>query len=114
MVTQLEFLQMHKTRRFLPPIPPYQPGQYQLIHPTLRLIAVPTANLKVTFNFEELLKPLIKAFEQKAGKGVFVPNNYTAIPVHDLQLHHIRSKFPDAHVFPEEFSLPLEAQQSLR
>lgn len=95
-------------------MPASKPGDYDLLHPTLRLIAVPTANLKVTNNFEEILMPLIKAFERKAGKIIAAPEGHTMIPVHDLQLHHIRSKFQDAHIFPEVFSLPLQAQQSLR
>jgi hypothetical protein len=105
---------MHKTRRFLPPIPASKPSENDLLHPTLRLISVPTSNLNITNNFVEILVPLIKAFEKKAGKVVEVPEGHTMVPVHDLQLHHIRSKFPDAYIFPDVFSLPLKAQQSLR
>ncbi|KAH6913153.1 IucC family-domain-containing protein [Coprinopsis sp. MPI-PUGE-AT-0042] len=105
---------MHKTRRFLPPMPAMKPGQYDLLHPTLRLIAVPTSNLRITYNFTEILAPLVVAFERRAGKTIVVPDGHTIVPVHDLQLHHIRSKFPEAHIFPEVFSLPLQAQQSLR
>lgn len=105
---------MHKTRRFLPPMPNFKPGEFDLSHPTLRLIAVPRKDLKITFNFEELVTPVLDALRKRANKALIVPEGHVAIPIHELQLYHIREKFPEAYIFPEEFALPLQAQQSLR
>ncbi|EAU85373.2 hypothetical protein CC1G_07067 [Coprinopsis cinerea okayama7 len=105
---------MHKTRRFLPPIPSFQPGQCDLLHPILRFISVPRENLKITYNFEELIAPLVKVAEKKASKPIISPKDHVIIPVHELQVYHIRDKFPEARIYPPEYSLPLEAQQSLR
>ncbi|KAF5327365.1 hypothetical protein D9619_004465 [Psilocybe cf. subviscida] len=105
---------MHKTRRFLPPLPDYAPGQYDLLHPQLRFIAVPRENLKITYDFEVLTAPLLKAVASTAGKDLPIESDRVIIPIHELQVAHIQDKFPDAYVYSEEFSLPLMAQQSLR
>lgn len=106
--------QMHKTRKFLPPIPDFKPGQFDLHHPILRLVALPRDVLKITYDFEELTSPVIKAAGKQAGKSLIAPPGHVIIPIHELQVHHIQDKFPEAHIFPKEFSLPLQAQQSLR
>ncbi|KAF8972124.1 IucC family-domain-containing protein [Flammula alnicola] len=105
---------MHKTRRFLPPLPDYSPGLYDLLHPHLRFVSVPRDNLKITYDFEGLTAPVLKAASVHAGKTLVVEDDRIVIPVHELQLVHIQQKFPEAHIYPEEFSLPLLAQQSLR
>jgi len=105
---------MHKTRRFLPPIPDFPPGEYDLLNPKLRFVALPRMSLKVTYNFEELLRPVLKAAADQAGRDLDVPEGYFIVPVHELQIHHIKDKFPEARVLPKDFELPLLAQQSLR
>lgn len=105
---------MYKTRRFLPPIPDFAPGSYDLYHPKLRFIAMPRDSLKITYNFEELLAPLLQAASRTAGRQMEVPPDSVVVPVHELQLYHIREKFPEVHVFPAEYHLPLLAQQSIR
>ncbi|KAF8149827.1 IucC family-domain-containing protein [Crassisporium funariophilum] len=105
---------MHKTRRFLPPLQEYSPDTYDLLHPQLRFISVPQDRMKVTYNFMELTLPVLRAASLRAGKELIVKNDHIVVPVHELQIIHIRDKFPEAFVYPEEFSLPLLAQQSLR
>ncbi|PPR03669.1 hypothetical protein CVT24_007790 [Panaeolus cyanescens] len=105
---------MHKTRRFLPPLPDYSPGSYDLLQPTLRFVSVPRDNLKVTYDFEQLTVPLLKAAANRAGEPFTDYPNHVVVPVHELQVAHIEDKFPDAIVIPPNFSLPLLAQQSLR
>lgn len=105
---------MHKTRRFLPPIPEFTPGSYDLYHPKLQFIAMPRNSLKITYNFEELLNPVLQAASRRAGRPMEVPPGYVVIPVHELQLYHVREKFPEAYIFPSDYQLPLLAQQSIR
>ncbi|KAF9524859.1 IucC family-domain-containing protein [Crepidotus variabilis] len=105
---------MHKLRRFLPPLPDYQPGEYDFLNPTLRFISVPREELKITNDFEQLLVPLIQRASEAAGKSLDVPEGHVTVPVHDIQVGHIRDKFANAVIYPEEFSLSLRAQQSLR
>lgn len=105
---------MHKTRYFLPPLPDYPPGTYDLYHTTLRLIAVPKGNLNITYDFEGYVQPILVAMSKKAGRPLIVREGYVGIPVHELQVTHIQDKFSEAEIYPIEFSLPLLAQQSIR
>jgi hypothetical protein len=75
---------------------------------------MPRDSLKITYNFEELLAPLLQAASRTAGRQMEVPPDSVVVPVHELQLYHIREKFPEVHVFPAEYHLPLLAQQSIR
>ncbi len=105
---------MHKTRRFLPPITDFQPGEYDLYHPKLRFVALPKDSLKITHDFEGLTAPVRKAASANANKPLVVPDGFLAIPVHELQVAHIQDKFEDAVVYPPEFYVSALAQQSIR
>ncbi len=105
---------MHKTRRFLPPLPNYPPGEYDLLRPQLRFISIPRENVKITNNFEELVHPLLTAVSSRSGEQLVIKDDHVVIPVHAIQVAHIQDKFPEAHIYPEDFNLPLLAQQSLR
>ncbi|KAG6869525.1 hypothetical protein C0992_002829 [Termitomyces sp. T32_za158] len=105
---------MHKLRYFLPPLPDFAPGITDLYHPRLRLIAVPRDNLHITYDFESLVQPVVDAMFKKAGRDVQIQENYVAVPVHELQVTHIQDKFKEAEIYPEDISLDLFAQQSLR
>ncbi|KJA26269.1 hypothetical protein HYPSUDRAFT_132979 [Hypholoma sublateritium FD-334 SS-4] len=105
---------MHKTRRFLPPLPNYSPGEYDLLRPQLRFISIPRDNVKISNNFEELVQPLLTTVSSRSGVQLLIKEDHVVIPVHAIQVVHIQDKFPEAHIYPEIFSLPLLAQQSLR
>jgi hypothetical protein len=70
--------------------------------------------LKIVYNFEELLLPVISAVSAHAGKELIVQDGHVIVPVHELQVFHIQDKFPEAFIYSEDFSLPLSAQLSLR
>ncbi|KAJ7220103.1 IucC family-domain-containing protein [Mycena pura] len=105
---------MHKTRMFLPPIPDVIPGSYDLYNAKLRFVAVPRENLKITYDFEKYIAPLVASASARAGKELVVPENFVVVPVHELQVHHIQAKFPDAVIFSPDFFLPILGQQSIR
>ncbi|KAF8896585.1 hypothetical protein BD779DRAFT_1496720 [Infundibulicybe gibba] len=98
---------MHKTRYFLPPLPDFAPGSYDLYHPKLRLVAVPKADLKITYDFEEYMKPILRAVSDTAAEPFMIWEDHVIVPVHELQ-------FPEVKVYPAKFSIPLLAQQSIR
>ncbi|KAG6888932.1 hypothetical protein C0995_004945 [Termitomyces sp. Mi166 len=105
---------MHKLRYFLQPLPDFAPGTVDLYHPRLRLVAVPRVNLHITYDFEDLARPVVDAMFRKAGKDMEIRENYVAIPVHELQVTHIQDKFQEAEIYPENINLDLLAQQSIR
>ena len=105
---------MHKTRHFLPPIPSLTPGSYDLYSPRLRLATLPRTSLHVTGAFEALVRPILEGAIKNAGKALDIPVTHIVVPIHELQVSHILDKFKEATVFPEEFSVPARAQQSVR
>lgn len=105
---------MHKTRQFLPPLTSLTPGSYDLYFPRLRLAALPRGRLHVTGDFETLTRPILDAAIRNAGKALDIPQDHVVTPVHELQVPHILDKFKEATVYPEEFSVPARAQQSIR
>ncbi|KAI0300834.1 IucC family-domain-containing protein [Russula brevipes] len=105
---------MHKTRQFLPPIPSISPGGYDLYSPRLRLVELPRESLHITGDFEALTRPILDAAMRNAGKPLGVPQGHIIMPIHELQVPHILEKFKEATAYPEEFSVPAHAQQSIR
>jgi hypothetical protein len=105
---------MHKTRQFLPPMTSLTPGSYNLYSPRLRLIALPRGRLHVTGDFEALTRPILDAAMSNAGKALDVRQEHIIVPTHELQVPHIQDKFKEAMIYPEEFSVPARAQQSIR
>ena len=85
-----------------------------MLHPRLRLVSFPRNHLKILYNFEELLLPVISAAFAHAGKEFIVQDGHVIVPVHELQVFHIQDKFSEASIYPEDFSLPLLAQLNLR
>jgi hypothetical protein len=99
---------------FLSPIPDLAPGAYDLYNPKIRLVSVPRANLHVTGEFSDLVAPIVACAEKNAGQKLSVPSDRIIVPIHELQAHHVRAKFPDALVLSAEYSVLARAQQSIR
>lgn len=95
-------------------MPTLTPGSYDLYFPRLRLAVFPRGRLNVTGDFEALVQPILDAMTRNAGKALDVPRDHIVIPIHELQVSHILDKFKEATVYPEEFSVPALAQQSIR
>lgn len=104
---------MHKTRIFLSPIPDLAPGEYDLYNPRVRLASVPRSNLHITGEFERELTPLVTA-AMKTAETLNISEDRVLVPIHELQVHHVKSKFPEIEVLPEQYSVSAQAQQSIR
>jgi hypothetical protein len=90
------------------------PGSYDLYTPRLRMAGFPRTSLNVTGDFEALTRPVLDAAIRNAGKALDVPEGHIIVPIHELQVPHILEKFKEATVYPEGFSVPALAQQSIR
>ena len=101
-------------RYFLPPIPHYAPGTYDLYHVKLRFVSVPKSQLTILNDFEKYIKPVIDAASRHASTQPKVPADHLIIPVHELQITHIQDKFPDINILPPDFTVSALAQQSIR
>ena len=105
---------MHKMRYFLPPLPDYAPGTCDLYHMKLRFVSAPKSQLEITNDFEKYIEPFIETASLNAGTVLKVAPDRLILPVHEMQIAHIRDKFPDIEVLPSEFATPALAQLSMR
>ncbi|KAF5366545.1 hypothetical protein D9758_008969 [Tetrapyrgos nigripes] len=128
---------MHKTRIYLPPMTPLTPGSYDLYNPLLRFISLPRSSANVTYEFEELTRRIGEAASAadtnsnsnstQGANGVtangkeaknlidLIPKDHVLIPIHELQIPHIKQKFgKEAVVYGEEWTVGVKAQQSIR
>ncbi|KAI8636368.1 IucC family-domain-containing protein [Parasitella parasitica] len=108
---------MHKARKSYPPMKALHPGSYDLEHPQIRLVGLPRQSAVLRGDYEELAQPLVNALFEVGGDAKQLRSkfsNYTFIAIHELQLPNIEQKFPDAHIFPAQYSLYVEALASLR
>ena len=101
-------------RYFVPPIPNYAPGTYDLNHVKLRFVSIPKNQLRILHDFEKYIKPVIDAASRHANTQLKVPADHLILPVHELQIAHIQDKFPDIEVLPADFTVSALAQQSIR
>ena len=60
-----------------------------------------------------LMRPILDAAKSNAGKALDVGQEYIIGPTHKLQIAHIQDKSKEAAIYPEEFSVPALAQQSI-
>ena len=75
---------------------------------------MPRENLHITYDFEKHTQPILDAMSKNAGRPVLVIDGHVVVPIHELQLVYIQDKFKEVVIYPEEFSLPMLAQQSIR
>ncbi|KAF8906867.1 IucC family-domain-containing protein [Mucidula mucida] len=98
---------MHKTRAALPPL--ILEPSYDLLHPRLRLVAVPRESLRLSGEYDSLITPFLAQYPS----FTLPSSDHVAVPVHELQVAHIL-KMKDLHLYPPIISVPALAQQSLR
>lgn len=110
---------MHKARKSYPPMKPLTPGSYDLEHPNVRLVGIPRGSAVLRGDYETLSIELVNAMIEASGTDVktfraqYDPD-YVYIAIHELQIPNVQDKFSDALIFPESYSIPVEALASLR
>lgn len=108
---------MHKARKSYPPMKVLLPGSYDLEHPKIRLVGLPKESAVLRGNYEELAQPMVDALLEAGGHADEMRakfNNHVFIAIHELQLPNVEQKFEDAYIFPEPYSIHVEALASLR
>jgi hypothetical protein len=111
---------MHKARKSFPPMPPLIPGSYDFDHPNLRLVGIPRGNVTVRGDYEELVKDLVDAMLDPNRDPEVIADlrqryaHLLFIPIHELQIPNIETRFPDTVILSEKHSAKAEALASLR
>ncbi|KAF8149828.1 IucC family-domain-containing protein [Crassisporium funariophilum] len=87
---------------------------YDWYHPRIRFVQVPRSKLDLRGRFEEISHHLATTAAQKAGRTLQNNGNYIYMPVHELQIENVTSKFKDAEVLSQDISVSASAQSSIR
>lgn len=98
---------------------PLTPGSYDLEHPKIRLVGIPRNNAVLRGDYEQLSTELVNAMVKASGSDVENfrakhDRDYVYIAIHELQILNVQEKFNDVLVFPESYSITMEALASLR
>ncbi|KAH9481479.1 NRPS-independent siderophore synthetase rfs [Psilocybe cubensis] len=103
---------MHRARMFLNN--DESSLEYDWYHPHVRFVRVPARSLDVLGQFRDISNAMVTKAATKAGRSILIDNDYIYMPVHELQIINITSKFKDVDVLDEDIFLPALAQSSIR
>lgn len=104
------FSQMHRARVFNE-----ISLEYDWYHPRIRFVRVPRADVHLRGQFEEISKGLVAWAAKNTSSSLDVEDTaFVYIPVHELQVENIKSRFGNVELLNPEISLPAQAQASIR
>jgi hypothetical protein len=101
---------MHRARMIPQPVS----GDYNWYHPLIRFASVPRSSLHISGNFEYEMNQILELIAMRSGKTISLPTDRVIMPIHELQIPTIISKFEGVEVLNEDIGLPAQGQISLR
>ncbi|KAF9484378.1 hypothetical protein BDN70DRAFT_903720 [Pholiota conissans] len=105
---------MHRARMLPPNYASENAMGYDWYRPRIRFIRVPISDLDVLGAFKEISEQLVaKAFDN-AGRTLAKNEDYMYMPIHELQVKNVASKFAHIEIVDSEIYLPALAQSSIR
>lgn len=87
---------------------------YDWYHPRIRFVQVPRTSLDILGPFESVMRTLAGKAAEKSGRELPDDPSFVFMPVHELQISNIASKFHDAEILHPDISLQALAQSSIR
>lgn len=88
--------------------------EYDWYHPRIRFVRVLKTKLAVLGQFEKIGKDLAKKASERTAHTLPEDDAFLYMPVHELQVENICSKFNDIEVLDPDIYLPSLAQSSIR
>jgi siderophore synthetase component len=101
---------MHKARHAISPIREILPGMYDFMNPLIRFVEVPLDKVVIRGSFKETIERITKLMASSPPSS----DNTVLMPVHEMQIPNIESKFPFVNILPEKYSIRAKGQASLR
>ncbi|RDB25517.1 hypothetical protein Hypma_006471 [Hypsizygus marmoreus] len=89
-------------------------SDYDWYHPRIRFARVERSNLALLGPLESEMRKLAKKAAAKSGRPLPDDAASVLVPVHELQVPNIISKFPDIEILHPDISLQALAQSSIR
>ncbi|KAF8972125.1 IucC family-domain-containing protein [Flammula alnicola] len=105
---------MHRARMLPSSSFPENSMVYDWYHPRIRFVRVPRSQLDILGRFEEISKDLTTKAFQQAGETPPGDAGFIYMPVHELQIGNILSKFQNIEILDSKFYLAALAQSSIR
>ena len=87
---------------------------YDWYHPRIRFVRVAVDNIEMLGNFKEISQDLVDRAAKLAGVILPRDDQFVYIPVHELQIQNVVSKFQTVEVVNPDISLSALAQSSIR
>lgn len=105
---------MHRARRPVPPLLPHDPQSRDWNFPRVRFAIVSQARLEILGPFEQEARVLVDFASRVSGRPPPQREGCVIVPVYDLQVENLRTKFPDVEILDNDFSIPALGQASIR
>ncbi|KDR79022.1 hypothetical protein GALMADRAFT_137986 [Galerina marginata CBS 339.88] len=87
---------------------------YEWYRPFIRFVRVSRRQVDLLGQFERVSKNLANKAANRAGRTLLHGDDYIYMPVHELQIPNVVSKFQNVEVLDPAISLPALAQSSIR
>lgn len=87
---------------------------YDWYHPQIRFVSVPRSSLDIQGPFERDMRSLAETAAARSGRSLPDDCASVLIPVHELQIPNIASKFHDVKILDSDISVKSFAQSSIR
>ena len=100
---------MHRARML-----PSSVVDYDWYHPRIRFVRVPRASLNIRGPFESTMRVLAGKAAEKSGRQLPDDPSFVFMPIHELQIPNIASKFHDVEILHPNISFQALAQSSIR
>jgi hypothetical protein len=105
---------MHRARHAVLPLPRQEPQSRDWNRPRIRFAIVPRSRLDILGPFEKEIRKIAELVSRASGRVPPQRGGCVIVPVYDLQVANLRTKFPDVEILDEEFSIPALSQASVR
>ncbi|KAH9998791.1 IucC family-domain-containing protein [Russula compacta] len=105
---------MYRARHAVPPFPQQDPQSRDWKHPRIHFAVVSRSRLDISGPFEREILPIMELATRASGMPLPERDGRVIVPVYDLQVSNLRSKFPDVEILDEKFSIPSLCQASIR
>lgn len=101
---------MHRSRT----LPYGTPEDYDWYHPLIRFVVVPKSSVTVTGSFEQQIRSLAEIAAKKSGTRLLIDPAKVIMPVHELQVPNVLTRFHDVELLGPEISIRALGQSSVR
>jgi hypothetical protein len=100
---------MHRSRSL-----PSSRLDYDWYHPVIRFARVPRCRLSLLGDFADIGYHLASSAALRGKTSLIQDDNFVYVPIHELQVPNVQSKFPNVEILGPEISLIAHAQLNIR